>query len=311
MSSVNRTYFKPPFIGLLAFLGVFVVQGLGHTTMALMHWLIPAWEMQFAFVMGLVGLGMLLYGMKVPGETAATWWGFFAAMLMWTGWVEYTFIQYSRLLEVPPLLDAAGEIATKPEYLLMEASVGVLMVSLCYFMLNKETKCNFFRWIQRRSGLQSVVGRPNPRHERNFALITFIESIYLLWFFYLFLLVIYNDAWIGEASPVMYVIFFFNTIWTLYLFSRLIKMWKVGTAIRYAIATGIVAFTSYEILGRWDIGPDLWMEPQAYWLELTLITLAIAVITAISWFTPDHIKAKIEREARAFEDEQSQQPRRT
>jgi len=309
MSSLNRTYFKPPFIGLLAFLGVFVVQGLGHTTMALMHWLIPAYEMQFAFGMGLVGIGMLLYGMKVPGETAATWWGFFAAMLLWTGWVEFTFVQYSRLLEVPPLLDAAGEIATKPEYLLMEASVGVLMVSLLYFMLNKETKCNFFHWIQRTCRLQSIVGRANPRHERNFALITFIESIYLLWFFYLLLLVVYNEAWIGETSPLMLVIFVLNTIWTIYLFSRLIKMWKVGTAVRYAIATGIIGFTSYEILGRWGVkAGDIWMEPEKYGLELIAVTVVIAIVTAISWFTPDHIKAKLDREARAFEEEQSQQP---
>jgi hypothetical protein len=302
--SVNKTYFKPPFIGLLAFVGVFIVQGLGHTTMALMHWLIPEYEMQFAFVMGLAGLGMLLHGMRVPGETAATWWGFFAAMLMWTGWVEYAFIKYSRLLDVAPLLYADGEIATKPEYLLMEASVGVMLVVLCYFLLNKETKCNFFHWIQR--NLKLPVGKPNPSHERNFALITFVESIFLLWFFYLLLLVVYNEAWLGETHPGTYVIFVLNTIWTIYLFSRLVKMWKVGTAIRYAIATGIIAFTSYELLGRWGIGPDIWMEPQQYMLELGLITLAIVVITAVSWLTPDHIKAKIEREARAFEEEQSQ-----
>lgn len=309
MSSVNRTYFKPPFIGLLAFLGVFVVQGLGHTTMAVMHWLLgDAWQFQAAFVMGLVGVAMLLYGMRVQGETAATWWGFFAAMLLWTGWVEFTFIEYSLQLAVPPLLDNAGEIATKPEYLLMESSVGVMVVTLLYFLLNKETKCNFFRWIQRKCRLP--VGRPNPGHERNFALITFMESIFLLWFFYLFLLTIYNEAWLGETHPLTYVIFVLNTIWAVYLFRRLIKMWKVGTAIRYAIATAIIAFNSYELLGRWDIGPDIWMEPQKYGLELTAITLVVAAITAISWLTPDHIKARLDREARAFEEEQSRQPGR-
>jgi len=152
------------------------------------------------------------------------------------------------------------------------------------------------------------VGKPNPRHERNFALLTFMESTMLLWFFYLLLLVLYNENWLGEHHPVTYGYFVLNTIWAVYLFRRLIRMWKVATAVRYAIATAIIAFTSYELLGRWDIGEDIWVQPWQYGMELSLITLAIAVIIGLSWFTPDHIKAKLDREARAMEEEQSQHP---
>lgn len=307
MGSAIRRFQKPPYIGLLAFVGVFIVQGLGHTIMIVMEDLLGhQWMFQSAFAMGLAGLAMLLYGMTRPGETAATWWGFAAAMLLWTGWVEFTFIQYAQQLAVPPLLDEAGGILTKPEYLLMESSVGVMVVALFYFLLNKETKCNFFRWIQRHAHLP--VGKPNPRHERNFALITFMESIMLLWFFYLLLLVLYNENWLGAHHPLTYGYFVLNTIWAVYLFRRMIRMWKVPTAVRYAIATGIIAFTSYELLGRWDIGEDIWVQPGKYGMELSLITLAIAVIIGISWFTPDHIKAKLDREARAMEEEQSQHP---
>jgi hypothetical protein len=307
MGSNLRMLQKPPMIGLLAFIGVFIVQGLGHTIMIIMEEALGKQMMfQSAFAMGLAGLFMLLYGMTRPGETAATWWGFAAAMLLWTGWVEFTFIQYAYQLAVPPLLDEAGEIATKPEYLLMESSVGVMVVALFYFLLNKETKCNFFRWIQRHAHLP--VGKPNPRHERNFALIAFMESIMLLWFFYLLLLVLYNENWLGEQHPVTYGYFVFNTIWAVYLFRRMIRMWRVATAVRYAIATAIIAFTSYELLGRWGIGEDIWVQPWDYGLELSLITLAIAVIIGVSWFTPDHIKAKLEREAREMEEEQSQRP---
>ncbi len=307
MTTVKRMFYKPPYIGLFAFICVFIVQGLGHTVMVVMEELLGhEYMFHSAFAMGLAGLAMLWYGMTRPGETSATWWGFFAAMALWTGWVEFTFIVYALQMEVKPIMDvASGEILTKPEYLVMEGSVGIMVVTFLYFLSNKETKCNFFRWIQRTARLP--VGKPNPRHERNFALITFIESIYLLWFFYLLLLVLYNEAWLGAQHPVTYAYFVFNTIWTVYLFSRMIKMWKVATAVRYAIATGIVAFTSYELIGRWGIGEDIWVQPSKYAMELTLIVLAIGVITAVSWLTPDHIKQKLDREARALEMEQSQQ----
>ncbi len=306
MSTAKQILFKPPYIGLLAFVSVFLLQGLGHTLMIVME-LLLGHEYMFhtAFALGLAGLGMLLYGMTRTSEISATWWGYFAAMALWTGWVEFTFIVYALQMEVKPIVDAtSGEILTKPEYLVMEASVGVMLVTFLYFLLNKETKCNFFHWLQK--NLRLPVGKPNPRHERNFALITFIESIYLLWFFYTFLLVLYNEAWLGATHPVTYLLFGLNTIWAVFLFSRMIKMWKVPTAIRYAIATGIIAFNSYELVGRWGIGEDIWVQPSKYALELTVILGTLALITLASWLTPDHIKAKIDREARAMEQAQSQ-----
>ncbi len=299
MTAVKRMFYKPPYIGLFAFISVFIVQGLGHTIMIVMEDLLGhEYMFHAAFGMGAAGLAMLWYGMTRPGETAATWWGFFAAMALWTGWVEFTFIVYAHQMNVQGIVSATGEVLTKPEYLVMEGSVGIMLVSLLYFLSNKETKCNFFHWIQR--NLRLPVGKPNPRHERNFALITFIESIYLLWFFYLLLLVLYNEAWLGAEHPLVYGYFVLNTAWAIYLFSRMIKMWKVPTAIRYAIATGIIWFTSYELLGRWNIGEDIWVQPWKYGLELSLIVVAIALITAISWLTPDHVKALLDRESRGL-----------
>ena len=43
------------------------------------------------------------------------------------------------------------------------------------FLLNKETKCNFFLWFQR--NLKLKTGKPTPGHERNFAAITALTSI--------------------------------------------------------------------------------------------------------------------------------------
>ena len=120
--------------------------------------------------------------MKHNSEVAATWYGFFAGTFLWTGWVEFSFVAYARHLGVEPLMQG-GEIVTLPEYLVMSSSLGILMATLVYFLFNKETKCNFFHWFQRNLGMST--GRPNRHHERNFAGITALETIYVIWFFYL------------------------------------------------------------------------------------------------------------------------------
>ena len=93
MRSVLKIFYRPPFIGVLAFLLVFISQGLGHTLWMLVS-MIFGHDYQYiaAFMLGLIGLFLLFIGMKKENEVAATWLGYFAAVLMWTGWVEYSFI---------------------------------------------------------------------------------------------------------------------------------------------------------------------------------------------------------------------------
>lgn len=81
--------YRPPWVGLLAFLVVFLVQGLGHTQMILMEAVFgEGFIYQSAFLTGLVGAIALVIGMRSQSEVAATWWGFLAGSELWTGWVE-------------------------------------------------------------------------------------------------------------------------------------------------------------------------------------------------------------------------------
>ena len=190
---------------------------------------------------------------------------------------------------------AGGEIATKAEYLVMMSSLGIMMATLAYFTLNKETKCNFFHWFQRR--LHMSTGRPTPGYPRNFAAITALETIYVIWFCYLMLLFIYEV--LGDTHPVTYLIFFGNTVWAMYLLNRLVKFWKVTTAIRYAIPTAIIAWNSIELLGRWNLFEEIWIHPEKYWLEMSLVFGAFAVVTAVSMLTPKNAKTVFDQEQRA------------
>ena len=293
--------YRPPWVGLLAFVVVFLFQGLGHTIMIVMEDVWPGehYIYQSAFAMGLVGTIMLFFGMRSENEVSATWLGFWAGSLLWTGWVEFAFVWSGDFLAVPDLMDPniAGEIATKAEYLVMMSSVGVLGATLVYFLFNPETKCNFFLWLQRNAKLKT--GKPTKGHKRNFAAITALETIYVIWFFYLVLLFLYNDDIAGQNSPAAYVFFFLNTIWAVYLFQRLMKFWKVTTAIRYCIPTAIIAWNSVELMGRWNVFTSFWEKPQEFWLEMTLFALAILIAGILAARTPAHKKAQLSRQRMA------------
>lgn len=296
-SRVKSLLYRPPFVGLLAFIIVFVVQALGHTLMILMEKVFGrGYVLQSAFILGLCGAVLLLVGMRRKNEVAATWLGFWAGTFLWTGWIEFSFVWAADYLHVPDLMDKAipGKIATKNEYLVMMSSIGPLAATLAYFLFNKETKCNFFQWFQRHGGLRT--GRPSPGYERNFAAITALETIYVIWFCYLMLLFIYEESILGDRHPVTYGIFFVNTIWAVYLFQRLMKFWKVTTAIRYGIPTAIIAWNSVEIAGRWHLFTEFWEHPRDFALELSLLTGAIVIAAFLAVRTPAHRKAELSRE---------------
>jgi len=205
------------------------------------------------------------------------------------------------LLGVPDVMqvNAPAEIATKGEYIVMMSSAGVMVAILMPLMMNRETKCNMFQWFQRRLGLRT--GKPSRGYERNFGYITALETIYVLWFCYLMLLFLYDDKGtfgLSDRHPVAIGFFGFLCFWSLYLINRLRQMWKVTTAIRYAIPTAIIAYSAYEILGRWGIGKDIWVEPGKYAWELSLFFGALIAVWIISALIPAHVKSLFDRDHR-------------
>ena len=296
MTTAKNLFARPPFIGLLAFIIVFVVQALGHTVMIVMENVLgEQYVYHSAALMGGAGVVLLWYGMKHAGEVAGTWLGFWAGTLLWTGWVEFSFVWNANYLAVPDLMDprVAGEIATKAEYLVMMSSLGVLMATLSFFVLNKESKCNMFVWMQRKLKLRT--GKPSRGYQRSFAAITCLETIYVIWFFYVVLLFLYDENLLGDHHPVTYGFFFLNTVWAIYLFQRLVRFWKVTTAIRYGIPTGIIAWNSIELTGRWHLFTEFWEKPEEFGLQMGLLAAAVVVAAVLVVRTPTHQKAAMEQ----------------
>ena len=273
-----------PFIGILAFIIVLFTMPLGHTVMILIEKVFGhSYQFPGATALGIVGAILLWFGARNMDETKATWYGFFGGLLLWTGWVEFSFVWSAHHLGIQPLMEN-GQVVTKPEYLIMPSSIGLLLVSMLYFLFNGRTRCNFFSWLQRNLRL-SIPRKPNGK-QRNFAIITAMETIFVLWFFYIVVLLVYDTTLLGDRHPVTYALFAGSLVWSLYLFIRLIKFSKMAMAVRFAIPTVIIFWNAVEILGRWNFFKEIWIEPMNYALEMGLIFIAFIIVILLTLFTP-------------------------
>lgn len=203
----------------------------------------------------------------------------FGGELLWTGWVEFSFVFTAQHLGIPHL-EEGGEITTKAEYLIMPSSLGLLFATMVFYLFNNQTRCNFFMWFNRNLKLNINVAPANKK--RNFAIITALETIYITWFFYIFLLVIYDKSLLGDTHPVTYFSFAVFIIWSIYLILRLLKITRMPYAVRYAIPTVIIFWNAIEILGRWNFFEEVWIEPEKYIFETIMIIGGFIIAGIIS-----------------------------
>jgi len=274
-----RQFYRPPVPGVIAFLLVFIWQGLGHTVMILMEKLLGTeYVYHSSFVIGCISIWMIWYG-RNKSEFAATMWGFTGGSLLWTTWVEFWFHLYARVLDIAPVVASAKIV--KPEYVLMPAVTGMTLVTLVHFLFNKDTRCNAFMWIQR--ALNMDMGPRNSGKDRNIAMLVATETIYVTLFCYLMLLFTYMT---GEQSWVTYSVFLLNFIWALYLIPRMLKFARMAPALRYAIPTAIILWNCVEIMGRWALFTEIWVHPEKYSLQMAAVGIGLLVAIGLAVLSP-------------------------
>ena len=273
-----------PFIGILAFIIVLLTMPVGHAFMILMQIILGEnYQYVGAMLVGLLGFSALLISLKKEDDTTRTFLGLFAGIFMWTGFVEFAFVFYANQLGIAPLMEN-GEVVTKPEYLMIPSSIGLYLSVVVYFFLNGQTRCSFFRWFRRlfKMKIPSVADAKT----KNYAIITAMETVFIMWTFYILLMIAYDKTIFGVRHPFTYFIFIGSLIWSFSLFIRLIKYAKIAPAIRYAIPTVIIFWNAVEILGRWDFFKEIWVEPTHYALEMGLILLAFIGVIILTLMTP-------------------------
>lgn len=278
-----------PWIGILSFIIVLFMMPLGHAAMILMEKILGHNLLYLAaLLLGVIGVGLLVLGIYSKKEIPATFAGLFGGMLVWTGWVEFAYVYYANRYGVQPLIEN-GEVVTKPEYLIMPSSVGFWAIIMLFYIFSIKSNCVLFTWIQEKlhyGTAKKAVSDEQPVSRlqpivRNHAMTTFMEMNIIMWTCYIVLLFVYDERFFGDHHPVTSIIAFGSLAWSIYLFVKLLKIKKLGYAIRYAIPTVIIFWTFVEIMGRWDMLKEIWVEPSHYWMEMTVMLVAFIVLSVV------------------------------
>jgi len=282
---------RAPFVGIVVVVIMLLGIGLAHALMRAIEESLGRDNTYIASVfMGLAAIIALWYGVKSKSENFATWIGFFSGIVIWMTWVEFFYMYYGRKnFGLMPRMEN-GEVTTEPEYLIMLGTVGVLAFMLAYYIFDKDTRCNMFVWIQNRLGLRDGLG-PSTKtaRDRNYAIITFMETIYVTWFCYAWNLVVFDPAFVGFGESAFYAevaTVFVSITWGGYCFSRLLKYRRTSTAVRYGLPTANILWISVEISSRWGAFTEIWLYPSEYIVELLTILAAFAVLTVMIYRAP-------------------------
>lgn len=256
---------KYPGKALASFFLVLFIMPLGHAAMILMeHLMAPGPLHVCAFLLGLAGLLITIAGVFVRGDLRQTLCGLLGGLLFWTGWVEFLFQYYADRYGMQPLVDPVKGNVTQPEYLIMPATFGMMMMVLLIYLFSIRSGCNFFNWCQRRlfGGRRDIiVVRPMTRHT---SIVTFMELNMMLWVSYVLLMFCYDTHFLGDTHPVTIAIGLGCLVGSVFIFLRQLRIPSWGANIRMAIATVMTLWTFVEILGHIGILKEIWLEPTEH-----------------------------------------------
>ena len=265
---------------LLSFLVVLFTMPLGHAMMMLMNRLMSPEAVHYAgFLMGLAGFIIVIMGVFVKGDTRQTLFGLFGGLLFWTGWVEFLFQYYANRYGTQPEIQN-GVVVTRPEYLILPATFGLWMMVMTLCIFCTRTGCNFINWWQKLlfgKRKTEIAARPMTRHV---SIVTFMELNMILWTSYLLLMFCYDPRFIGDHSPVTFLIGFGCFVGSLFMFRRELRLASWGANIRMAIATVIVFWTPVEILGRVNFFTEIWIYPERYKGPMITVFIAFLILLA-------------------------------
>lgn len=266
---------------LASFFLVLFTMPLGHALMMMMdRTMAPAAVHYAGFMMGFVGLIIVIVGVFVKGDTRQTLCGLFGGLLFWTGWVEFLFQYYANRYGTQPEI-VNGVMVTRPEYLILPATFGLWAMVMTLYIFCTRTGCNFINWWQRLffgKRKAEIAARPMTRHV---SIVTFMELNMILWTSYLVLMFCYDPRFIGDHSPFTFLVGFGCLVGSVFMFRKELRLASWGANIRMAIATVIVFWIPVEILGRVNFFTEIWIQPERY--KAPMIAILAAFLALLSY----------------------------
>jgi len=255
---------RPPWIGWLAWLVIMSWRPVAHSLAVLLHeGFSGALFYGLSFAVGAAGVGIMWKGFRQE-ETTATLMGFAAGSMIWTGWCETAFNLFAETLQVPALRHQGYTLLT-PGLLMIEASAVLLVVMMIFMGANKDTQCRMFLWFHR--NLRIWPAQRTSGYQRQFARVTAMEYLFVVWFFYVVNIAIFDPRFLGPSSPVTALILAADAAWAVYLIWKLGSVRGAGAAFRYAIPAVGAAWILVETAAAMQIFREVWVHPAEYpWL---------------------------------------------
>ncbi len=278
---------RPTYFGkaVASFLLVLLTMPLGHALMIIMEHTMSSGVLHVsAFAMGFAGMLLAVAGIFVGGDLKQTLCGLFGGLLFWTGWVEFLFQYYADRFGMQPYVDELTGKVTQPEYLIMPASSGFMMMFMLLYLFSIRSGCNFFNWWQKRllgSRRDAVVARPMTRHT---SLVTFMELNMMMWACYVVLMFCYDTNFLGDTHPVTIGLAILCLVGSAFIFIKQTRLASWGANIRMAIATVLVFWTFVEILGHIGLLDEIWVAPMEHVVEMCVLLAAFIGLGAYTLY---------------------------
>ncbi len=254
--------------GIKAFLTILFLMPLGHAAMALMNKHLPgSWLYAGAWALFLAGFLLIVLTRFIKSAGWQSFLGAFSGVFMWTGVVEYGFIYGAEQLGV-------GELnGSKGEYRLLTHTWSLVLLLSIYLLFHESVRCNFFVWLRRK--LKLLRGPAVHGKVENYGPRTAFEMISVLWFFYVVMLLLYDENIFGVHHPATYLFLLLSLAGSVWLLYRLVRIADMGHALRYAIPTVIIFWNAIEILIKWKIFSEPWIT-----LNLPIMATILAAFVA-------------------------------
>ncbi|MDP6419180.1 MAG: hypothetical protein QF492_03045 [Candidatus Krumholzibacteria bacterium] len=270
-------------IGLKAFIFIFLTMPLGHAMMIGLNATGRSGMIAGAVFMALLGLALLIWTRYLKSSTTQSLLGALAGIFLWTGAVEYGLKFGAEALGIPV------ENGTLGEYRIMKHTWSFIVLVSIYLLFQESVRCNFFVWLRQKLGLMR--GKAVEGKVSNYGPRTAFEMITLLWFFYVLLLIAYDETLFGVKSLFTYSIFLGSFAATGYLLVKLVRIRDMGYAIRYAIPTVIILWNNVEILAKWNVFTEPWITMDPAIMSIIGVAFVLASFTVYNALRAKEIKS--------------------
>ena len=191
---------------------------------------------------------------------------------IWLGWFESAFHFFAHLLDIKPVKWNGSEILSA-ELQVIEASAVFYLVILILLGFNKDTRCRMCLWFHHNAKLKP--GVPTPGYQRQYSRITALETVFISWFFYIFIIFLFDPRIFGPQHFVTGSAFCGALVWGLYLMAfKMPKFTNAGEAIRYAIPSTGIIWLCFEMASAWGWYQEIWLKP----IEFPISNIIFALV---------------------------------